>query len=171
MEPQADPAIPTPFVHDGMTVRPEWIDYNRHMNIAYYVLVFDQALDHAFPAMGFEPERLRPIHGSTFTAELHVTNQRELHLGDPLRVTTQLLDFDDKRCHFLQCLHHGGEGYLAATQEWLMLFVDLERRRVAAMPDWLRQRLGAVRSAHAGLALPPVAGRAISLGNRRLAAG
>jgi acyl-CoA thioester hydrolase len=163
--------IPTPFVHDGLSVRTEWIDVNRHMNIAYYVLVFDEALDRAYPGMGFEAERLQPINGSGFTAELHVTYQRELREGDPIRVTTQLLDFDDKRCHFLQCLYHAGENYLAATQEWLMLFVDLGSRRVAVMPDWLQQRLAAVRTAHAALTVPPVVGRSIALGNRRLAAG
>ena len=78
MESEAGAAIPTPFVHDGFRVRAEWIDVNRHMNIAYYVLVFDQALDQAFPGMGFELERLKPINGSAFTAELHVTYQREL---------------------------------------------------------------------------------------------
>jgi acyl-CoA thioester hydrolase len=171
MPPEADPSIPTPFVHEGIRVKAEWIDVNRHMNIAYYVLVFDQALDHAFPAMGFDLGRLKPINGSAFTAELHVTYQRELREGDPIRVTTQLLEFDDKRCRFLQCLYHAGEGYLAATQEWLMLFVDLGLRRVAAMPEWLLQRLEAVRVAHAALDVPPVVGRAIALGNRRLPAG
>jgi acyl-CoA thioester hydrolase len=163
--------IPTPFVHDGVSVRTEWIDVNRHMNIAYYVLVFDEALDRAFPGMGFELERLKPINGSAFTAELHVTYQRELREGDPIRVTTQLLDFDDKRGHFLQCLYHGGENYLAATQEWLMLFVDLGTRRVAVMPDWLQQRLAAVQAAHAALPVPPVVGRWITLANRRIAPG
>jgi len=67
MPPEADPSIPTPFVHEGIRVKAEWIDVNRHMNIAYYVLVFDQALDHAFPAMGFELDRLKPINGSAFT--------------------------------------------------------------------------------------------------------
>src|SRR5882724_933606 len=81
------------------------------------------------------------------------------------------LDFDDKRGHFLQCLYHGGENYLAATQEWLMLFVDLGTRRVAAMPDWLQQRLAAVQAAHAALPVPPVVGRSIRLGNRRTAPG
>ena len=171
MQHHADGPIPTPFVHDGLHVRTEWIDVNRHMNIAYYVLVFDQALDRAFPEMGFELERLKPINGSAFTAELHVTYQRELREGDPIRVTTQLLDFDAKRCRFLQCLYHAGENYLAATQEWLMLFVDLGSRRVAAMPDWLQRRLAAVRAAHAALPLPPVVGRAIALGNRRIPPG
>jgi len=166
-----EPPIPAPFVHDGLSVRPDWIDVNRHMNIAYYVLVFDQALDHAFPGMGFELDRLKPINGSAFTAELHVTYLRELQEGDPIRVTTQLLEFDDKRCRFLQCLYHAGESYLAATQEWLMLFVDLGSRRVAAMPGWLQQRLAAVRAAHARLPVPPVAGRSIALANRRIPTG
>ena len=168
MASERDPPIPAPFVQDGLRVRPEWIDVNRHMNIAYYVLVFDQALDHAFPGMGFELDRLKPINGSAFTAELHVTYLRELEEGDPIRVTTQLLEFDDKRCRFLQCLYHAGEDYLAATQEWLMLFVDLGSRRVAAMPAWLLQRLAAVKAAHAGLPVPPVVGRSIDLSNRRV---
>ena len=162
--------IAAPFVHQGLSVRPEWIDINGHMNIAYYVVAFDQSADHALAALGMTAERLAAVNGSAFTAELHLTYQRELRLGDPIRVSTQLLEFDARRLHFLQCLYHAGEGWLSATQEWLMLYIDMSLRRTAAMPDWLQHRLAAVRAAHARLPVPAVAGRSISLANRRPAA-
>jgi acyl-CoA thioester hydrolase len=159
--------IPAPFVSEGLRVKPEWIDSNGHMNIAYYVLAFDETVGPLFDAIGLEWGRVPGATGSTFTAELHVTYQRELREGDPIRVTSQLLGYDAKRCHLLQCLYHAGEGFLAATQEWLMLYVDMTERRVTAMPPAMRERLAAIRAAHADLPVPPVVGRGIALANRR----
>ena len=78
------------------TVRPEWIDYNDHMNVAYYVLAFDFATDAFLEFLGLN-ETLRKTHNlSTFSAEAHVTYQRELHQGAALSFTTQLIGFDTK---------------------------------------------------------------------------
>ena len=161
--------IPAPFVAEGIRVKPDWIDSNGHMNIAYYVVAFDQGVEPLFDAMGFEWGRVPGATGSTFTVELHLTYQRELQLGDPIRVTSQLLGYDAKRCHVLQCLYHAGEGFLAATQEWLILYVDMTERKVAMIPPAMRERLAAIRLAHADLPVPPVVGRGIALTNRRVA--
>jgi acyl-CoA thioester hydrolase len=158
---------PAPFVSGGLEVKPDWIDSNGHMNIAYYVLAFDQTVGPLFDAIGFEWGRVPGATGSSFTAELHLTYQRELRLGDPIRVTSQLLGYDARRCHLLQCLYHAEAGFLSATQEWLLLHVDMTHRKVSAMPPAMRERLAALRAAHADLPVPPVVGRGISLANRR----
>ena len=81
------------------TVRPEWIDYNGHMNVAYYVLAFDHATDVLFDALGLGESYREATDHSTFSLQIQVTYLRELQLDAPLRVTTQLVDHDAKRLH------------------------------------------------------------------------
>lgn len=88
--------------------------------------------------------------------------------GDPLRFTSQLLGFDEKRIHFILHMYHAEQGYLAATSEWMSLYIDLASRRVAAMPEEITSRLAAIHATHKELPRPPEAGRAMTLaGNRK----
>ncbi len=163
----AQDPIETPFVTTGLAVEPGWIDYNGHMNIAYYVMAFDRSFDRVYARMGFLPDIMKAANASSFTTELHIAYMRELKVGAPLRVETQLLDFDSKRIHFVQQLFHEGEGFLAASCEWMMLHVDMGTRRVTAMPEEIRRRLAQVKAAHAVLPVPSTVGRAISMASRR----
>lgn len=115
-------------------VLPEWIDLNGHMNVAWYVLAFDQAVDALFAEFGVTDEYIRSGAGSTFAVECHVTYQRELREHDPYRVTATVLGYDEKRVHQFQRMYHATEGWLAATAEWMNLHVSLETRRVAPWP-------------------------------------
>lgn len=153
--------VATPFRHKGLTVRPEWIDWNRHMNVANYVEAFDIALRSHYPELGLDPDLLHRERSSTFAVEMHLTYQRELTLGDPLEVTTQLLDYGLKRCHYFQHMYHATESYLAATAEWMVLYVDMDRRKAAEIPAIIRNQLEKVRLAHARLPRPVEAGRAV----------
>ena len=159
--------IPAPYTNDSQSVQPEWIDLNGHMNIAWYLTAFDRAFDEAYEQMGLTMETLEKTGRSTFAAEMHITYQRELLKGDPIRVETQLVGFDTKRTHWIQVMYHAREGYRAATAEWLILSVDLRQRRVAAMSDALQERLRAILAAHAALPRPPEIGRRIDLENRK----
>lgn len=151
-----------PFDRYRGAVLPAWIDYNGHMNVAYYLLAFDQATDLFFDHLGLDAAHREATGGTTFAGDIHLTYQRELREGDPLRVTAQLLGYDDKRLRFFQRMHHAEEGFLAATMECLTLYVDLARRRVAPFPTEVQARLAAVQAAHRGLPLPPEAGRVIA---------
>jgi acyl-CoA thioester hydrolase len=154
-------AIPAPLELYRDHVQDDWIDYNGHMNVAYYVLAFDRATDAFLTYLGLDSAHRDATGGTTFTVEAHVTYQREMRQGAPLRVSTRLLGFDAKRVHYFQQMHHGVEGYLAATCEWLMLYVDLSTRRTAALPEAVAGRLAAIAKAHAALPMPPEVGRAI----------
>ncbi len=116
------------------TVLPEWIDVNGHMNVAWYVQAFDQAVDALFAEFGVTDDYIRAGTGSTFAVECHVTYKRELKEHDPYRVTAQVLAYDEKRVHQFQRMYHAAEGWLAATAEWMNLHVSLETRRVAPWP-------------------------------------
>ncbi len=116
-------------------VLPEWIDINNHMNVAYYVLAFDQGVDFLWSQFGLTDEYIRTHSSSTFAVESHITWQRELSEADPYVVTSQVLAFDEKRIHQFLRMYHADEQYLVATAEWMNLHVDLEVRRVAPWPD------------------------------------
>ncbi len=113
----------------------EWIDINDHMNVAYYVLAFDLAVDALWDRFGITSDHVRTTNSSTFAVESHVTYQRELKLHDPYRITTEVLAFDEKRIHQFMRMYHAEHGHIAATAEWLNLHVDLTRRRVAPWPE------------------------------------
>jgi acyl-CoA thioester hydrolase len=159
--------IPAPYINDTQSVQAEWIDLNGHMNIAWYLTAFDRAFDEAYERMGLTLEVLKKTGSTTFAAEMHITYQRELLKGDPLRVATQLIGFDAKRMHWMQTMYHRREGYLAATAEWLILHVDLRKRKVAAIPAALKAQLETILVAHSSLPRPPETGRHIDLKNHK----
>ncbi len=79
------PLRPAPFLSSVMQIEPQWIDYNGHLNMAYYNVMFDRAIDEFWLRLGIGPGYMRERHGSTFTAECHVRYLREIHLGDPVK--------------------------------------------------------------------------------------
>jgi acyl-CoA thioester hydrolase len=162
-----DSIIPAPFSNDSQSVQADWIDLNGHMNVAYYLRAFDRAFDEVYEAVGLTAEHFERDRGTTFAAEHHIVYQRELLLGDPLRIATQLLAFDTKRMHWIQCMYHRDRGYLAATCEWMVLYVNIDERRVGRMPESMRRRFEALLEAHGRLPRPSEVGRHIDFGRRR----
>jgi acyl-CoA thioester hydrolase len=158
-----EPAFFAPFVSSVMRVEPGWIDYNGHLNMAYYNVLFDRAVDEAFDLLGCGLAYLRATNHSTFTAEAHVRYLRELHANDPVRVTFQLLDYDAKRIHYFEELHHAEEGWLSATSENMCLHVDMTARKTAPFPHDILARLARMQAAHAQLPIPEGAGRRIAM--------
>ena len=158
----------TPLIPHRETVQAEWLDYNQHMNVAYYVLVFDHATDALCNDIGIGWDHTKTTSGSIFILESHIAYLQEVVLGDPLRFATHVLDFDAKRIHFAHTMHHDTKGYHAATIEIMQLYVNLETRRAAPMPDSTLQRLAELKAAHAALPRPAGLSRAMSLGAGKL---
>ena len=154
----------SPLALHRETVRPEWIDYNGHMNLAYYLLAFDHATDRLYDHLRVGEAYLATANCSVFILEAHVTYEREVHDGDPLRFTTQLLGYDAKRLHFFHAMYHADAGFLAATNELLALHVDLSERRAAPFPEPVARRLAALHAAHRRLPTPVQVGRVMGLG-------
>ncbi len=140
-------------------VLPEWIDINGHMNVAYYVLAFDLAVDALWREFGITDEHIHDNHSSTFAVESHVTYRRELKESDPYIVTAQILAYDKKRIHQFQRMYHAQEGFLAATAEWMNLHVDLKTRRVAPWPDRILEGISRVALSQGEWPYPSDAGR------------
>lgn len=150
-------------VASGLHVRPAWIDYNGHMNVAYYVLAFDLVVDEVFNLIGLTKAYREESGRSTFAIESHVTWQRELHQGDPLRITVQFLGYDGKRMHSIYHMYHAEEGYLAATSEWLQISVDMNARRSAPFEAQVGDRIRALVERHSSLPKPPEVGRVMGV--------
>jgi acyl-CoA thioester hydrolase len=147
----------------GQKVLPEWIDYNGHMNVAYYVLAFDKALDKVCDNLGIGIDYVRRTNHSLFALEAHVTYLREVHDGDPLRCTWQLLDCDAKRFHYVMAMHHAEQGFLSALSEQIALHVDLTTRRAASFPAEIHRRLDDIRHQHRDVPRPAQVGHVIGI--------
>ncbi len=149
-------------VYEGR-VRPEWIDVNEHMNVAYYVLAFDQGVDALWARFGVTDEYIREGRGSTFAVESHISWKRELRLAEPYLITSQVLAYDEKRIHQFMRMYHAEQGFLAATAEWMNLHVDLGERRVTPWPAEILDNLAAYVATQTSRARPAEAGRRIGV--------
>ncbi|HZW47784.1 MAG TPA: thioesterase family protein, partial [Microvirga sp.] len=152
-----------PFVSSTMRVEPAWIDYNGHMNMAYYHVLFDRAVDEGFGLVGLGREYMEERKASFFIAEIHTLYRRELKARDQVRVTLQLVDYDEKRIHYYMEIRHVEEGWVAASMEGLSLHVDMETRKVSPFPDDIAANLAVMKAAHARLARPQALGRIIGI--------
>ena len=152
-----------PFVSSVMQIEPQWIDYNGHLNMAYYNVMMDRAIDELWLQLGIGPAYKKERHGSTFTAECHVRYLREIHLGDPVQVTIYLLGADEKRLHTFEELRHADEGWLSATSENISLHIDMASRKVAAFPADIRARIAEIANIHAAVARPEGIGRKVTM--------
>ena len=150
---------------DRGRVLPEWIDHNGHMNVAYYALAFDLAIDTLWDDFGITTDHVEQANSSTFAAELHIAYLRELTRDDPYIVTAQVLAFSGKGVHQFQRMYHAEEHYLAATAEWINLHVDLKTRRVAPWPDNILEGIRAYTVAQGDISNPAEAGRIMQLSN------
>jgi acyl-CoA thioester hydrolase len=152
-----------PIVEHEDIVRPEWIDSNGHMNLAYYVVVFDLATDKLYSALGIGDAYRDATGNSCFTAETHTVYEREVRLGERLRVHTWLLGVDAKRVHYFHELFHAESGERSAVQELMALHIDMRVRRVAPFPEAQRTALENAVAKYAPSQLPKGAGRRIAM--------
>ena len=108
----------------------EWTDYNKHMNVAYYIHVFDIAADVMLDNFKMGGESAKKDKKSTFVVEMHTHYNQEVKLGEEVETHITHVDHDKKRIHYKLSMFHKEKKYLAATNEVLSLYVDLIKRRV-----------------------------------------
>ena len=145
------------------TVLPEWIDANGHMNLAYYVVLFDQATDVLYDLLGFGQAYRDTTPYSTFTAETHTLYERELRVGERVRVVAHLLGADTKRMHYFHEMFHAEGGHRVAAQELIALHIDMRVRRVAPFPPDRQAVLADALRARADMPPPDGVGRRIAM--------
>ena len=144
-------------------VKDEWIDYNGHLNMAFYNVLFDKGVDFFYDRIGVGEEYTRSGRGSVFTLEVHLQYLQELNLHDRVRVHLQLLDFDEKRLHFFEHMFHAEKGYLAATSEQMAIHVNMKTRKSASFSTDALEKIGDLHENHRSVPLPEAAGRSVGL--------
>jgi acyl-CoA thioester hydrolase len=154
---------PAPYLASVMQIEPQWIDYNGHLNMAYYNVMFDRAIDELWLKLGIGPGYMTERQGSTFTAECHVRYLREIHLGDPVQVSILLVGADEKRLHTFEELRHATEGWLSATSENMTIHIDMTARKTASFPPDISARIRALANAHSAVVRPEGIGRKVAM--------
>ncbi|MEM7188239.1 MAG: thioesterase family protein [Pseudomonadota bacterium] len=144
-------------------VLPEWIDYNGHMNVAYYTLAIDQLMDEMFDELGVGVALVKTHQMGPMALVNQVHFLDELLEGEEFYIELQLLDSDHKRMHYFVTMINAAEGTPAATYEGLSMNVDLKARKSAPYPAEALTKIEALTAAHADLPAPPQAGADIGI--------
>ena len=117
----------------------EYTDYNNHLNVAYYVRIFDIAADVMLDNFKMGGEAAKKDQKTTFVAEMHTIYKQEVRLGEEVETQVTYVDHDKKRIHYRLSMFHKEKKYLAATNEVLSLYVDLNKRKVVEFdPDRIK---------------------------------
>ena len=112
-------------------IKKEWTDYNNHMNMAYYVLVFDQIWEKILGKFKMGEQSAKTTNMSTMVVETHTTYNNEVKEGDEVEINLTFFDHDKKRLHFKMEMIEKSSKKLSATLEMLSLYIDLKKRKVA----------------------------------------
>ena len=116
-------------------IKKEWTDYNNHMNMAYYVLVFDQIWEIILEKFKMGEHSAKSTKMSTMVVETHTTYNNEVKEGDEVDINLTFFDHDKKRLHFKMEMIEKSSKKLSATLEMLSLYIDLDKRRVTEFED------------------------------------
>ena len=120
---------------DTRKIIKEWIDYNGHMNMAYYVLIFDQAWENILNKFQMGGEKAEESKRTTMVVETRTTYDSEVKEGDEVEVYVSYFDHDKKRLHLKCEMYEKKTKKLSATMENLSLYIDLDKRKVTEFED------------------------------------
>ena len=116
-------------------IKKEWIDYNNHMNMAYYVLVFDDVWEIMLEKFLMGEKSAKSSNRSTMVVETHTTYNSEVKLDDEVEINLSFFDHDKKRLHYKMEMIDKSSGKLSATLEMLSLYIDLDKRKVTEFEE------------------------------------
>ena len=116
-------------------IKKEWTDYNNHMNMAYYVLVFDQLWEIVLAKFKMGEESAKTTQMSTMVVETHTTYNNEVKEGEEVEINLTFFDHDKKRVHFKMEMIEKSSKKLSATLEMLSLYIDLDKRKVSEFEE------------------------------------
>ena len=116
-------------------VKKEWVDYNNHMNMAYYVLVFDQAWEVALEKFKMGGTAAKHLNRSTMVVETNTKYLNEVKEGEMVNVNLTFFDHDKKRLHLKMEMISQKTSKVSASMEWISLYIDLSKRKVTEFEE------------------------------------
>ena len=119
----------------SFVVKKEWVDYNSHMNMAYYVLVFDQALEVALEKFKMGESAAKDLNRTTMVVETNTKYLNEVRLGEEVDIQMTYFDHDTKRLHVKMEMIKKGKKEISASMEWISLYIDLSKRKVTEFEE------------------------------------
>ena len=119
----------------SFSVKREWVDYNDHMNMAYYVLIFDQALEVALEKFKMGESAAKDLNRSTMVVETNTKYLREVKQGEEIDIHMTYFDHDKKRLHIKMEMIEKSEKKISANIEWISLYIDLSQRKVTEFEE------------------------------------
>jgi acyl-CoA thioester hydrolase len=155
--------LEAPILSPVLAIEDGWIDYNGHLNQAYYGVLFDRALDEILVMARLGPGYAKERQLSYMTVEIHYCYTREIFKSDPVQVSALVLGVDEKRLHMFCELKHAREHWLSCTSEWMFLHVDMRTRKTVPWPADVREKLDDMLAASQRVGWPERAGRAIAI--------
>jgi acyl-CoA thioester hydrolase len=145
------------------TVIPAWVDYNNHLNDGYYTVIFSDATTALMAHIGLGPAERQATHHTLFTLEMHTNYLLEVKGGAEVRIDTQLLGYDAKRLHIFHTMHRGNEAEIVATNEQMLMSIDMAGPKGASWLPPVRGKIDAIWQSHKDLPRHKNAGRSIGL--------
>tara|TARA_B100001175_G_scaffold213894_1_gene181714 strand:- start:1459 stop:1926 length:468 start_codon:yes stop_codon:yes gene_type:complete len=118
------------FIIDTTKIKNEWTDYNNHMNLSFYILVFDKGAEKILSKFNMGEQAARETKRSTMVVETHTTYNNEVKENDNVDVHLSYCDHDKKRLHYKLEMYEKTKNVLSATTEVLALYIDLNNRKV-----------------------------------------
>ena len=116
----------------SQTIIKDWIDYNNHMNVSYYLLIFDKfGADVLNDIFKMGEHSAKNTGKSTMIVESNITYNQELKIDDMVDINLVYFDHDKKRLQYKMEMIHKEKKFLASTIEVLALYVDLNTRKVS----------------------------------------
>ena len=113
----------------------EWTDYNGHMNLAFYILVFDKGAEKILSKFKMGEQSAKTTKRSTMAVESHTTYNNEVKENEEVNVNLSYFDHDKKRLHYKLEMYEKSKNILSATTEVLSLYIDLNFRKVAEFEE------------------------------------
>lgn len=154
-----------PFTSKAINIEDSWIDYNGHLNMAYYLVMFEKAFDDFNFALGITEEYVKARKMTTYTGQTKIDYLREVHKGADLTATCQILNYDQKRIHTWQELRFK-DGTVAATCETITLHIDATGPKVTPFPPDILHNVETISERHLKLPRPEKAGQSIGIRSR-----
>ena len=145
-------------------VKPEWIDYNGHMNIAYYTMAFDNAMDEFLQEkFGMDEKYVAKAQCGPFALQSTYNYLAELRIAEEFSVSPRVIDFDHKRIHMFSSLWRLKDGVLSATCESLSTFVDHKTRKSTPFPESILKNIEDMYCSTANHPMPDQVGQTIGI--------